>query len=171
MQVTTATAAAATAMATLMLGLGPAAPAGASGEHALNGTFAVTSLGDWAKTRDVYMDEPTVRSTWTISSSCDTPISCTGTVSSDQGWTEPVKMGSGEVWRIDRDLENWVPCPDGTSAPGHQIYMFYPVDEAGFVKTGSPVFAGYDKTMGPSGACGINNRQRIEMPLKLVRIT
>src|SRR5262249_53529772 len=57
---------------------------------AINGTYLATSNGDWARTNDSYHDEATVRSTWTITSTCPTPTSCYGTVVSDQGWTAKI---------------------------------------------------------------------------------
>ena len=50
--------------------LGPASAARATTkeEVAINGTYRVTSNGNWAKINDQYNYEPTVVSTWTISS-------------------------------------------------------------------------------------------------------
>ena len=62
----------------------------------------------------------------------------------------------GSEYVVKRDLPNWEPCPDGSARTGHQIYRFYPVDERGWVSLGSTVLAGFDKTVGDSGACGIN---------------
>lgn len=68
-----------------------AAPAVAGpAEWGLNGTYTVTSNGEWAKVNDVFHDEPSVRSTWTITSMCSYPGECTGTVTSDWGWTAPI---------------------------------------------------------------------------------
>ena len=54
--------------------------AGASGaEWGLNGTYVATSNGQWAQTNDIYRDEASVRSTWTISTTCSTPVECTRT--------------------------------------------------------------------------------------------
>ncbi len=137
---------------------------------ALNGTYRATSNGGWAKTNDTYHDEPTVISTWTITSTCTTAQDCTGTVTSDQGWTAPMTMHEGTVWKVPRDVPNWEKCPDGSSYPGHQLYFFYPVDANGQVQTGSPTLAGVDKTRGPSGACGRNQWLVIEMPFRLDRV-
>ncbi len=52
----------------------------------LNGTWRASSNGQWARTNEVYMDEPS-------SSRLDhrlqlvSPIECTGTIKSDGGWT------------------------------------------------------------------------------------
>lgn len=160
---------AATILAALTTGIGTAS---ASPDHSLNGTYTALHNGQWAKTREVYMDEPVVRSTWTISSTCRTPMECFGQVTSDQGWTAPIRMGAGDQWRVDRILDNWEPCQDGTAFPGHQMIMFAPLDTAGAGRTtvGSPVLAGWDKTVGPSGACGVNESLTIVMPFKLVKI-
>jgi hypothetical protein len=41
------------------------------------------------------------------------------------------------------------------------------VDEKGWVSLGSTVLAGFDKTVGDSGACGINKALVIMMPFRL----
>ena len=57
--------------------VGTATPAHASNYGVeLNGTYRVTSNGDWAKTNDVFINEPTVVQTWTMSSSCTSPHTC-----------------------------------------------------------------------------------------------
>ena len=42
------------------------APHAHAADMALNGRFLATSNGDWAMTNDVYRDEASVRSIWTI---------------------------------------------------------------------------------------------------------
>ena len=141
--------------------------AAASGDDwGLNGTYTVTSNGDWARTNDVYRDEISVRSTWTITTSCTTPVECTGQVVSDQGWSAPVAI-HGSEYIVKRDIPNWEPCPDGTARIGHQIYRFWPVDERGWFTLGSPVLGGQDATSGETGACGINKALIISSPLRL----
>lgn len=137
---------------------------------AINGTYRATSLGDWAKTRDSYHDEATVTSTWIISSSCTTAEKCDGTVKSDQGWSAPMTMTDGKIWYVKRDVPNWETCPDGSSYTGHQIFYFYAVDSNGIPHLGSPTLAGKDKTIGPSGACGVNKWLDIEIPFRLDKI-
>jgi hypothetical protein len=136
---------------------------------AINGTFTATSNGQWAQTNDAFHDEATVRSTWTIRTTCTTPIDCTGTVTSDQGWTALIYTTS-DVWYVKRDLPNWEPCPDGTSAPGHQVYRFAAVADDGTLDPKSTTYAGADHTTGPSGACGKNLQLVVELPFKLVKV-
>lgn len=50
-----------------MLGLSSAGPAGATEQWGINGTFATSSNGEWAKVNERYEDQPSIRSTWTIS--------------------------------------------------------------------------------------------------------
>lgn len=158
--------------ATFLGGSAAASPAGATTkeEVAINGTYRATSIGDLAKTNDQYHTEPTVVSTWTISSSCTTFQECTGTVTSDQGWTAPTYTHDGQLWYLKRDVPDWERCADGTAYTGKQTYMFYSVDDNGFPEIGSPTFAGKDKTVGPSGACGINQWLDIAMPFRLDKI-
>lgn len=127
----------------------------------LNGTYIAVSDGQWAKTREVFRDEATITSTWTITSTCSTHVECTGYVVSDQGWSADAIFSAG-LWSVDRDLPNWEPCGDGSTVTGHQQFTFYAVDSATLV--------GKDKTIGPSGACGVSYWLTVEMPFKLTMI-
>jgi hypothetical protein len=138
-------------------------------EWGLNGTYSATSIGNWAQTNEVYQDEATVRSTWTINTTCTTPVDCTGRVKSDQGWSADVTY-TGSEYVVKRDIPNWEPCPNGVSRTGHQIYRFYPVNQQGRVSVGSTIFAGIDRTSGESGACGINKALVITMPLRVEKV-
>ena len=156
-------AAATVALAIAAVGIVPGSRASADprdvdGDYSINGTFTAMSDGQWAKTSDVFRDQPTVVSTWTITSTCSTPYRCTGQVKSDQGWTADARMLSG-LWYVKHDVENWMPCPDGTSAPGHQLFKFYREDDN--------TLAGEDKTMSQSGACGKNLPLVTRMPFTL----
>ncbi|MCV7175367.1 Rv2253/PknI dimerization domain-containing protein [Mycolicibacterium sphagni] len=148
-----------------------AAPAGAQSSAPLNGRYIAISNGDWAQTNDSYHNEVTVRSTWTISSTCTQGDECTGQVSSDLGWTAPLRK-QNDTWIVDRDLPDWETCADGTTAPGHQKIRFWRVNAAGMqdYSDQSPIFAGEDKTVGPSGACGKNQWLTIRMPFSLQQI-
>ena len=147
-----------------------AAPvAGATVGSPLNGTYVATSNGEWAKTNDIFHDEASIRSTWTITSRCSYPTECSGTVSSDWGWSAPIYMTSG-VWYLKRTVENWQPCPDGTAGPGLQVFHFYPStpDGTGNDPTSSTLL-GEDQTTGVSGSCGSSKVVFIAMPFKLVK--
>jgi hypothetical protein len=146
-------------------------PAAASGDDdwGLNGTYIATSNGDWAQTNDIYHNEASVRSRWTISTTCSSLLECTGRVTSDLGWSADVSL-HGSEYVVKRDVPNWEPCPNGVGRIGHQIYRFYPVDQNGAVSWGSTVLAGVDKTVGESGACGINRALVISMPFRLDKV-
>jgi hypothetical protein len=159
--------------ATVFAGLGTASTARATTkeEVAINGTYRATSIGDWAKRNDQYYGELTVISTWTISSSCVTFQECHGMVTSDQGWSAPLYMNDGQMWKVKHDVPNWERCEDGTAYTGQQTFYFYPVNEYGGYQLGSPTMAGKDKTVGPSGACGQNQWLDIVMPLRLDKLS
>ena len=158
--------AAALAAAVLTAGLASAAPAGAE-PNGINGHFAVNSNGDWAKINERYEQQPSERENWTISTQCSAPSLCAGTVTSDAGWTAPIYQKSG-VWYVKRQVENWEPCPDGTSFPGMQIYRFSRTTPGGDMgDPNSPILVGEDQTTGVSGACGISKPLFIQMPFKL----
>jgi hypothetical protein len=126
-----------------------------------NGRFTAFSDGQWAQTRDRYHDEASVTSTWTVSTSCVSYLDCTGQVSSDQGWSATAKCTSG-IWIVARDVPNWEPCPDGTAATGAQKFKFTSSEPS--------KFTGWDHTVGPSGACGINRELTILMPFTLTKL-
>jgi hypothetical protein len=163
----------ATVVAVTAIGGWAAPPARAiTDEMPINGTFIARSMGDWAMTRDSYHDEATVTSTWTISSTCSDAMTCTGTVTSDAGWSAPLRRFGG-AWEVVRDLPNWEPCNDGTAAPGRQTIRFWGVDENGlpfFRQSEATQFAGEDRTIGPSGACGTNQWQVIRMPFTMRKV-
>jgi hypothetical protein len=163
-------AAAIAAVIAVALGQG-AASADAQSSAPLNGRFLAISNGDWAQTNDSYRNEAVVRSTWTISSTCTQGDECSGQVTSDLGWTAPLRK-QNDTWIVDRDLPDWEPCADGTTAPGHQKIRFWRVNADGSQDYSgqSPIFAGEDKTVGLSGACGINKWLAIRMPFSLQQI-
>lgn len=157
-------------LAVLVGGLALAAPARAlSDDFAINGTFLAVSDGEFATTDYAFHDQQTVRSTWTIQSTCTRDVICNGQVSSDSGWTAALRSSDGRLWKVDRDLPDWQTCPDGTTSPGQQTYTFYPSDANGVTKIGSPYLEGRDKTTGVSGACGKFKFLTIVMPFRLDR--
>lgn len=145
----------------VLLTFGAAPSAGATEWPTLNGTYSAVSDGQWAKTREVFHDEVTVASTWTITSTCSTHVECTGRVVSDQGWSADATFNAG-LWTVERDVADWQPCGDGSTVAGHQRFSFYRVDAA--------TLTGKDKTIGPSGACGVSYWLTIEMPFTLTKI-
>ena len=161
--------------------VGTATPAYASNYGVeLNGTYRVTSNGDWAQTDQVFIDEQTVVQTWTMSSSCTSPHTCIGQVTSDQGWTAPLKLGGveapgavGDYWVVDHVVLNWEPCPDGTAATGTQKFWFWGMDPMTNLRdnTKTALLTGKDVTKGPSGACGINLPLTIDMPVRLDKLS
>lgn len=137
--------------------------------YAINGTFRAISDGRWATTDYAFHEEATVTSTWTIKSTCTTDTHCTGQVTSDQGWSAPLRT-EGHVWYAEQDVPNWETCPDGTSFTGHQTFQFYPANANGVTQIGSPYLEGKDKTVGPRFACGRAHVLTIEMPFRLDRV-
>lgn len=137
-------------------------------EFALNGIYQAVSNGDWAKTDDVYHDEATVVSVWTISSTCSDPQTCSGHVVSDQGWSADVTFRT-QSWSLRRTLDEWQPCPDGTTSPGYQHFRFWPMVGNTF-NPGSPVLGGEDLTTGEPGACGVGYPLQISLPFRLTKV-
>lgn len=159
------------AAATMALGtLGTAPPAHAVAPD-LNGPYQAVSNGEFAKTNDVFKDERTLVETWTFTTSCKSPIECTGNVTSSAGWTAPV-VYDGDIWNVKRVIPNWEPCPDGTFAEGAQQFFFWSYDpvtnERHAADTG--LFAGRDMTLSASGSCGRNQSLQIELPFRLTKL-
>jgi len=149
--------------------VGVAPPATATGgEDAINGTFTATSNGEWAQMNDRFQSEATVRSTWTVVSTCVTPFACAGTVTSSLGWTEDIYR-QNQTWYVKHYIPDWIPCPDGTRAPGLQIFRFYPSNDDGMQEQKSDTLIGEDETTGVSGACGRNKSLVLNLPFKLVK--
>ena len=138
---------------------------------AINGKYRVTSIGDWAKINDQFNKEPTVVSTWTISTSCTTFQECNGTMTSDQGWSAPIYMLDGTMWYVKHEVPDWERCQDGSAFSGTQAFFFFPVNDNGGFQIGSRILSGKDKTVGPSGACGQNQWLDIAMPLRLDQLS
>ncbi len=139
-------------------------------KYAMNGTFDVVANGEWAMMNDRYQDAPTVRSTWTVSSTCTTASTCAGKVTSSLGWTEDVYTETGYFWFVKHEVPDWIPCPDGTTAPGLQVYKFYAASEDAMLQRTSDLWLGEDQTTGISGNCGRNRSLVLNMPIKITKV-
>jgi hypothetical protein len=161
----------------LLTSLGPVPTARAQFDPSINGTYQVMSDGEWATKGaapgggTVFIDQKPVTETWTVSTSCESPIECSGTVTSSLGWTGLARLD--DFWYVDHEVPNWVPCPDGSFAPGHQKFILWGIDPATSERqTKNMTFlAGRNQTKSPSGACGRNQPLVIEMPVKMVKLT
>jgi hypothetical protein len=132
----------------------------------ISGTWDVFSDGEWARTNQVLIDERSVRETWTVNVSCASPIECSGEVTSNLGWT--AKAHLDDFWYIEHDVPNWMPCPNGTFATGHQMFMMWGWDrptEARLTKNFTTM-VGRNITTSDSGACGVNRPKQIELPVQ-----
>ena len=100
---------------------------------------------------------------------CSNAVTCAGRVTSDAGWSSDI-VYTGSEYDVKRVIPNWEPCVDGRTVTGHQRFRFAPVDVSGFIHPGSPTFAGFDKTVGESGGCSLNDKLEIAMPFRLERV-
>jgi hypothetical protein len=135
----------------------------------INGTFTATSNGDWAKVNDIFQNVPSVRATWTVRTTCQTPVDCVGTVTSDQGWTARITTTNGQ-WMVTHVVDNWQQCPDGTAASGRQLFKFYGADDQGLQSLSSTTYVGIDEIVNTSGDCGRSKWLSVRMPFKLVKL-
>jgi hypothetical protein len=167
---------AAAGVAALVLTVATAGLAQAQYGIDINGTYQVMSDGEWA-TRSaapgggaVFIDSRTTTETWTVRTSCASAIECNGTVVSSLGWTGTVRLD--DYWYVDHVVPNWLPCPDGTSAPGHQKFMLMGFDPTKNERRAeiTNFLMGRNQTKAPSGACGRNQPLVIEMPVKAIKL-
>lgn len=162
---------AATALAVLAsVGAAPSAQADEWGTD-ISGTWLVSSDGEWARTNEVLIDQQSVRETWTVTVSCVSPIECSGQVTSSLGWTGSARLD--DFWYVEHDVPNWMPCPDGTFATGHQKFMLWGIDRATEQRVTKNVtfYAGRNITTSDSGACGVNRPKQIELPVQAVKLS
>lgn len=160
--------------ATLAAVIAPVAPVAHAEyeEYAMNGTYSVVSNGEWARMNDRYQDEPSVHSTWTVTSQCSTAITCAGKVTSSLGWTADIYTTAGNLWYVKHYVPEWIPCPDGGTAPGLQVYRIYRATEEGLhTSSGSDLWLGEDETTGESGNCGRNKSLVLNLPVKIRKVT
>ena len=138
-------------------------------DWALNGTFTATSNGEWAANNDVFHDEQSIRSIWTISTQCSYPTECTGTVTSDLGWTAPIYQTGGEwyVKRVIPELDALLRRQCRTGTTGVPVPPVQP--GRGHDDPTSNTLTGLDATTGQGGACGRSLPLYISMPFKLVK--
>ncbi|WP_286149078.1 hypothetical protein [Mycobacterium sp. IS-1496] len=117
-----------------------------------------------------FFDQPTVVETWTVTTECASPIECIGEVRSDRGYTATIRLN--DHWFVDHEIPNWLPCPDGTFAPGHQkftLWGFNPARNERLYKN-LDFLAGRNVTRSASGACGRNQPVVVELPVKMQKI-
>lgn len=150
-------------------GMPGAPPAGAAPDWGINGTFATSSNGEWAKINERYEKQPSERSTWTVSSTCSSRTTCSGTVDSDQGWSAPIYTTNG-LWYVKRLVPDWRFCADGVPVEGLKVYKIYPVGFDGHYTASSDEYTGEDQTTGPSGSCGRNQWPAVRMPFYMKKL-
>lgn len=162
---------AATAIAAIAsMGVAPSAQAQDWGVD-ISGTWSVYSDGAWARTNEVKIEEKSVLETWTVSTTCVSPIECSGTVKSSLGWEGTARLD--DFWFVEHVVPNWMPCPNGTFATGYQKFILWGMDTVKerritkFIKT----FAGRNVTKSDSGACGVNKSKVIELPVQMEKIS
>lgn len=140
----------------------------------LNGTYHFYANGDFALVNDVRKDMPTIDETWTLTSSCVSPIECEGTATSSAGWTARLWYGyPNGYWVVDRTIADWQFCPGGGVAPGEQRFQFWGFDPVATERNMKIVnfLVGRQRTVSPSGSCGTNKPLVIETPMKLEQLS
>jgi hypothetical protein len=140
----------------------------------LNGTYHYHANGDIALVNDVKKQMPTIDETWTLASSCVSPVECEGTATSSAGWTARLWYGyPNTYWVVDRTIPEWQFCPGGGTAPGEQRFQFSGVDVVAEEsnKKNTNFLVGRQRTLSPSGSCGTNKPLVIETPMLLERLS
>ena len=148
----------------------PPAAATPPNSFAINGVYRATSNGDWATTNDVYHEEATVTSIWTVQSTCTYPEVCEGNSHQRLRLDRTTFDGQRALVRAD------ALCPVGsrarTAAPltDRKRIPFIPSTAPARSRSVHQRSPGKDTTIGPSGACGVNQWLAIRMPFTLTRI-
>ena len=150
--------------------LAPAAQADDFGTD-ISGTWRVFSNGEWARTNEVLIDQQSVLETWTVNTTCVSPIECYGEVTSTLGWTGSAYLA--DSWYVEHEVPNWMPCPNGTFATGHQKFILTGWDPAieRTIRRNITTFIGRNVTKSNSGACGVNQPKVIELPVRMEKIS
>lgn len=143
--------------------------AAADGSWGINGTFATSVNGEWAKVNERYENQPSERAIWTVSTQCTSATECVGTVTSDQGWSAPIYTTNG-LFYVKRAVPQWRFCADGTPIDGLQVYKLYPVGFDGHFDVTANEYTGEQQTTGPSGSCGRNQWPAIRAPFYMKHI-
>ncbi|KWX68139.1 hypothetical protein [Mycobacterium sp. NAZ190054] len=137
----------------------------------ITGTWSVYSDGAWARTNEVKIKQQSVLETWTVNTSCVSPIECSGEVKSSLGWTGTIRLD--DFWFVDHVVPNWMPCPDGTFATGYQKFILWGMDPVQERRTTRDIttFGGRNITKSDSGACGVNKAKVIELPVRAEKLS
>lgn len=137
----------------------------------ISGTWSVFSNGQWARTNGVLIKQQSVQETWTVDVNCVSPIECTGEVNSSLGWTASARLD--DLWFIEHEVPNWLPCPDGTFATGHQRFVMWGMDPTieRRVNRFATTMGGRNLTSSDSGACGVNMPKVIELPVRAEKLS
>ncbi|WP_176560940.1 hypothetical protein [Mycobacterium neglectum] len=140
----------------------------------LNGTYRYYANGDFALVNEVRKTMPTIDETWTLSSSCVSPIECEGTATSSAGWSARLWYGyPNAYWVVDRNIPEWQFCPGGAIAPGEQRFQFWGFDPVSTERRMNITnfLVGRQRTNSPSGSCGTNQPLVVETPMKLEQLS
>ncbi|PRC46792.1 hypothetical protein C6A85_88280, partial [Mycobacterium sp. ITM-2017-0098] len=126
---------------------------------------------EWARKDQVKFKQQSVLETWTVNVTCVSPIECSGEVRSDRGWTGSLRLD--DFWFIEHDVPNWMPCPNGTFATGHQKFILWGMNTEiqRRITRNITTFAGRNITKSDSGACGRNLSTVIELPVRAEKLS
>jgi hypothetical protein len=108
----------------------------------LNGTYTATTDNGKRTVNGLPTPTPNDVSTWTITSECTGADTCSGQVTSDQGWNAPAEFAHGR-WTVKFDKADAVQCPNGPSVSATVAYSFD-------VRT----LTGIATTVNAMGSCG-----------------
>ncbi|AEV72632.1 hypothetical protein MycrhN_2030 [Mycolicibacterium rhodesiae NBB3] len=108
---------------------------------AASGVLAVVAVGlacpAWADDRldgqYTFINGP-ITNTWSITTQCNSEVTCGGTISTSTGLLEQITRVNGGPWIVERsDVSNGRVCPDGSTGPADLMYSFDPATLVGAV--------------------------------------
>ena len=98
--------------------------------------------------------------TWSITTQCNSEMTCGGTISSSTGLLEQITRVAGGPWIIERtDVPNGRVCPDGSTGPADLMYSFDPATLVGAIRFRSK-----------PGVCGDPDWTQGQNPISLVKV-
>jgi hypothetical protein len=107
----------------------------------LDGAYTATTDNSKRTVNGLTTPTPNDTSTWTVTSQCSGDT-CSGQVTSDQGWNAPAEFAHGR-WTVKFDKPDAVTCPSGANVPATVAYSF-----------DSRTLTGIATTVNAMGSCG-----------------
>ena len=148
------------------------APEAHADDMALNGRFLATSNGDWAMTNDVYRDEASVRSIWTIAMTLRQRPHVQRNRRQRHRLDRRNHHDQRRIRRQARAAELGAAAPTAAEEPSPAISgtASFPLGDGGAQLPGLAGVRRIRQDVGESGGCSLNDKLEIELPFRLEKL-